>query len=107
MSLKKKGEDMNEVREEDGNEDKDDDKTGAKDDEETNEKDDGKEEDSNKDRDDEETEEKDDGNAAPQTYFLQGRHINLNMRPINFLELSTHVIHQINDGPCALIAVCK
>lgn len=66
-----------------------------------------KDDEDTKDRDDEETEEKDDGNAAPQTYFLQGRHINLNVRPINFLGLSTHVIHQINDGPCALIAVCK
>ncbi|XP_020402153.1 uncharacterized protein [Zea mays] len=91
MDLKKK--------EKDSNKDKDD--------EDTKDKDDGKEEDSNEDRDDEETEEKDDGNAAPQTYFLQGRHINLNARPINFLGLSTHVIHQINDGPCALIAVYK
>ncbi|PWZ54471.1 Alanine--tRNA ligase [Zea mays] len=66
-----------------------------------------KDDEDTKDRDDEETEEKDDGNAAPQTYFLQGRHINLNVRPINFLGLSTHVIHQINDGPCALIAVCN
>lgn len=91
MDLKKK--------EKDSNKDKDD--------EDTKDKDDGKEEDSNEDRDDEETEEKDDGNVAPQTYFLQGRHINLNVRPINFLGLSTHVIHQINDGPCALIAVCN
>ncbi|PWZ54472.1 Alanine--tRNA ligase [Zea mays] len=66
-----------------------------------------KDDEDTKDRDDEETEEKDDGNTAPQTYFLQGRHINLNVRPINFLGLSTHVIHQINDGPCALIAVCN
>ncbi|ONM02469.1 Alanine--tRNA ligase [Zea mays] len=62
MDLKKK--------EKDSNKDKDD--------EDTKDKDDGKEEDSNEDRDDEETEEKDDGNVAPQTYFLQGRHINLN-----------------------------
>jgi alanyl-tRNA synthetase len=46
-------------------------------------------------------------NAAPQICFSQGMRGNLNMRPIDFFERSTHIIHQINDGPCALIAVCK
>ncbi|WVZ95630.1 hypothetical protein U9M48_041364 [Paspalum notatum var. saurae] len=112
MDLKKE-EDSNNNKDDEKTKDKDDEETKDKDDETTKDKDDedtkeddGKEEDSNEDRDDEETEEKDDGNAAP-TYFLQGRLINLKIRPIDFLGLSTHVIHQINDGPCALIAVCN
>jgi alanyl-tRNA synthetase len=39
--------------------------------------------------------------------FSQGLRGNLNISPIDFLGRSTHIIHQINDGPCALIAACK
>ncbi|GJN09020.1 hypothetical protein PR202_ga26987 [Eleusine coracana subsp. coracana] len=89
LNRKKKEEDRNkdEDGEKDRNEDGDGEKTEAKD--------------------DEKTEEKDDGNAAPQNCFLQGSGSNLNIRPINFFGRSTHVIHQINDGPCALIAICN
>uniref|UniRef100_K4A279 MINDY deubiquitinase domain-containing protein n=1 Tax=Setaria italica TaxID=4555 RepID=K4A279_SETIT len=74
----------------------------------------GKEEDSNEDRDDEKTEEKDDekteekddGNIESKAN-ISGMRVNLNIRPIDFFGRSTHVNHQINDGPCALIAVCN
>uniref|UniRef100_K4A0X5 MINDY deubiquitinase domain-containing protein n=1 Tax=Setaria italica TaxID=4555 RepID=K4A0X5_SETIT len=39
--------------------------------------------------------------------LTQGMRVNLNIRPIDFFGRSTHVNHQINDGPCALIAVCN
>lgn len=53
-----------------------------------------------------ETEEKYDGNIVEKPN-ISGMRGNLNIRPIVFFGRSTHVIHQINDGPCALIAVCN
>lgn len=65
-----------------------------------------REEDRNEDRDYEKTEEKDDWSIEEKAN-ISGMHGNLNIRPIDFFGRSTHVIHQINDGPCALIAVCN
>ncbi|PVH36442.1 hypothetical protein PAHAL_6G074700 [Panicum hallii] len=93
-----KKEDRNEDRDYEKNEEKDDEKNEEKDDEKTEEKDDGK------------TEEKGDGKAEEEDENIQEKAIisgmrgNLNMRPIDFFGRSTHIIHQINDGPCALIA---
>ncbi|XP_037439436.1 uncharacterized protein LOC119307462 isoform X2 [Triticum dicoccoides] len=53
-----------------------------------------------------ETGEKYDGNIVEKP-DISGIRGNLNIRPIVFLGRPTHVIHQINDGPCALIAVCN
>ncbi|PVH62323.1 hypothetical protein PAHAL_3G264200 [Panicum hallii] len=96
-----KKEDRNEDRDYEKNEEKDDEKNEEKDDEKTEEKDDGK------------TEEKGDGKAEEEDENIQEKAIisgmrgNLNMRPIDFFGRSTHIIHQINDGPCALIAICN
>jgi hypothetical protein len=95
-----KKEDRNEDRDYEKNEEKDDEKNEEKDDEKTEEKDDGK------------TEEKGDGKAEEdeniqEKAIISGMRGNLNMRPIDFFGRSTHIIHQINDGPCALIAVCN
>lgn len=62
--------------------------------------------DRNEDKDDEKTEEKDYGNIEEKPN-ISGMRGNLNISPIDFFGRSTHVIHQINDGPCALIAVCN
>ncbi|PVH36446.1 hypothetical protein PAHAL_6G074900 [Panicum hallii] len=106
---KEKEEDRNDDKKEDRNEDRDYEKNEEKDDEKNEEKDDEKIEE----KDDGKTEEKGDGKAEEEDENIQEKAIisgmrgNLNMRPIDFFERSTHIIHQINDGPCALIAVCN
>ncbi|KAM0832622.1 hypothetical protein ACQ4PT_064776 [Festuca glaucescens] len=80
-------------------------KEGGRNEDRDGEKTDDEEYEKTEEKDDEKTGEKDDGNIEDQPN-ISGLCGNLNISPIDFLGRSTHIIHQINDGPCALIAAC-
>ncbi|KAM0832627.1 hypothetical protein ACQ4PT_064776 [Festuca glaucescens] len=81
-------------------------KEGGRNEDRDGEKTDDEEYEKTEEKDDEKTGEKDDGNIEDQPN-ISGLCGNLNISPIDFLGRSTHIIHQINDGPCALIAACN